>query len=641
MPVEASTEALLALELFQLSADAKKSRKSLNKHLTEVAMFTKADARSTNEIVASVLTLLNNAIVFGHDECKEALDMLVIEGRIVELGNDNYKLSDETEIKLSESIERIKQAEKKFDQGLAESVGRATGKVLNPFAEAVLCKVTKEVIQDIFYHSTLKLRKLLSGDCDFSILLETDSNAESKLAENLQAFVSLEPDSTVERTMIGIKGLLGHLNEAQKHFIGSLHYRVVYFQILNVDPRLQKLEEECFKAMRLYLDTNVVIRYMCEDSPNHEPIADVLGASKKLGAKLLISSKTFQETGLLIKEAKSFSMYLNDQKIGPALLANPIAVNNPLIQAFITKRRGNPKLNWSAFISPFNNFEIYLITKDVEMNDDNCGDILSDDLYSRIRTTIADEAWNASANIIDHDAYNLLLIQKLRGVHTTKALGSSVWLLTIDRKLPKVDRRLHSIYPQPHCQTIEQWGTILLPFQNIGTFMASDEYISYLASQELGAIFPEQVLDIHFFEGLEQAEVDLDEILRLDPEIAFQSLIDLQQDREAQVLLKQIRSMPAEEKEAAKKEFRERSLAIISKCSEEEKNLVEAELTRLRNGIQELSEVLHNMESDRVKNAENIELIKQKLDMTKAELGQYEHMSFWQRVKYVLRRRVD
>ncbi len=638
MLIEASTEALLALELFQISPNAKKSRKLLNQHLVEAAMFTQPDVRSTSEITTAVLKLVTHAIVFSHDECKEALDSLCIESRVLELGNDNYNLSNETKTKLSESIERIKQAEKEFDRGLGESVGRAINKVLNPFAEAVLCKVTKEVIQNIFYQNALKLRKLLAGDCDFSILLETDLNVENELAQKLQTFVSLQTNSTVENAMIGIRLFLGHLNEVQKHYIASLHHRVVYFQILNIDPRLQKLEEQCFKAMRLYLDTNVVILYMCEDSPRYEPIADVLNASKRLGMKLLVSSKTLQESEGLVKEAKSFSIYLNDSEIRAALLSDPIAINNPLIETFITKRRNNPKLNWSAFISPFNDLDIYLIAKDIEVSDDNCGDILSDNLYSHVHTAIMEEKGEStSLNIIEHDTFNLVLIHKLRTIHAGTVLGSSVWLLTIDKKLPKVDRRLQKIYSQPHCKKIEQWGAILLPFQNVGTFMATDEYISYLASQELGAIFSEPVLDIHFFKELEQAEVGLDDILKMDPEIAFRSLADLQQDRQAQVLLNQIRSASDEEKEPVKNKFREKVLAIISKHSEEEKERVEAELKRLRNGIQELSDELRNMELDRAKNVERIDFIKRKLDMTKAELDRYEHMSFWQKVKYIFR----
>jgi hypothetical protein len=639
MLIQASQEALLALELFQMDPSAKKSRQLLNQHLVEVAMFEDEEAHSVDEITSAVLKVLNQGVAFSQDECQQALSLSCSEGRVLHLGADRYCLSDETKRKLLQSIERIRQSEKDFDQGLADAVGRANRTVVNPFAEAMLCKIVKEVIQGIFYRHTLKLRELLAGKCNFSVLLEADLDVGSELGGKLETFVSLQEPAAVLNSMTGIRWFLGHLNEAQKHYLAGLHHRVFYFQILNVDPRLQELEEQCFKLIRLYLDTNVVIRYLCEGPLQHEAIADVLNTSKKFGVKLLVTSKTLQESERLVEEAKGFSSYLNSPQIGSALLSNPVAaMNNPIVEAFLAKRRENPNLNWAAFISPFNTLDVYLIAYDIEVSDDNCGDVSSDDFYPRVRAAIEDEkAELTSPHIIEHDTHNLILIHRLRNVYAGTVLGSSVWLITIDKKLPRVDQRLHSTYRQPHCQTVDQWAAVLLPFQNLGSFMATDDYISYLASQRLGALFPEEVLDIHFFKELEEAEVGLDDILKLDPEIAFRSLADLQQDREARTLLARVQSMPEEEKEPTKNEFRERLLTIISRRTEEESERVQEEVNRLQRGIEELSDELRGLESAKTKDVEQIELMKEKLDRTKAELEQYERMSFWERVKYAFR----
>jgi hypothetical protein len=633
-------EALLALELFQLDPTAKKSRDLLIQHLVEVAMFEHENARSLSEITTAVSEFLNQLIVFSNNECGEALTHSCATGRISQLEDGNYTLTEQTKTKLSEGIERIKKAEREFDQGLVECVEGRIDKVLDPFAEVVLCRTVKEVIQHVFYKNALKLRRMLSGECDFSVLLESDSDAESELEHRLETFTSLQRDAAVKDTLLGIQWFLGNLNEVQKHFIANLHHRVFYFQILNVDPRLQELEEECFKRTRLYLDTNVVISYLCEGAIFHEAVFNILNTTKMLGVKVLISSKTLQETEWLVQEAKNFSAYLNDPHIGARLLSNPVAMSNPIIETFLAKRRENPRLAWAGFISPFSDLETYLITHDIEVSDDNSGDVLTDDFYPRVRATITDVKGELTPpSIIEHDTYNLILVQRLRSIYAGTPLGSSVWLMTIDKKLPKVDRSLHSIYPNPHCQMLEQWGAALLPFQNVGRFMATDEYIAYLASQELGAIFSEEVLDIHFFEELERGELELDYVLESDPEIAFRSLVDLQQDREARTLLAQIQSIPDEEKESVRSELRDRALTIISKRSEEEKEWDRREIDRLRKGVNELSEELRKMQLAKVKNVEKIQLVEQKLETTKMELVRYERMSFWQRVKYVLRGR--
>lgn len=638
MAIQASTEALLALELFQLSPAAKKSRELMNEQLVEVAMFENEDAHSLSEIATAVLKLLQHAIVFTHDECREALTRCCSKGRISQVEGDSYTLTAQTINNLSKSIERAKQAEKDFDQGLAESVGRRFNRVLDPFAEAVLCKTVKEAIQGIFYQNALRFRRLSDEEADLSGLLEFDSKAVTRLKQKLGTFMSLEPNATVEDTMVGIQWFMGNLNKVQKHYIASLHHRVYYFDILNIDPRLQMIEDKCLKSMRLYLDTNVVIRYLCEGAPRYEPIADVLNMSKKLGVKLLISSKTLPESEGLVEEAKGFSAYLNDPEVSAALRSNPIAMSNPIIEAFLVKRRENPKLNWVGFLSRFSDLEIYLITNDIEVNDDDCGDILADESYPRVRAAIIDaKGEECSSNIVEHDTYNLILIQRLRSIYAATLLGSSVWLATIDTKLPKVDRILRRRYPNPHCRMIDHWGAFLLPFQNVGRFIATDDYISYLASEQLGAIFPEEVLDIRFFNELERADVGLDDILKLDPEIAFSSLADLQQDRESKALLAQIPTVSGKEKESVQREFHERALAIISKRSEQEKERDEREMARLRYGIEDLSERLHKMESASSKDTEKLELVRRKLEATKRELKQYERMPFWQRVKYALR----
>jgi len=601
-------------------------------------MFERENARSVNEITMAVSEILGQTAGLSHDECRETLHDAWGAGRILQLGEDSYILAEKTEVLLSESIEKLKESEKEFDRGLGGSVGRSLNKILDPFAEALLCRSVKEVIQGIFYEHALKLRRLLDGQESFSILSEVVSDGENKLRRGLDAFIRLQPNATTEGVMQGVKSFLGNLNRVQKHYVASLHYRVFYFQILNVDPRLQKLEEECFKHTRLYLDTNVVMSYLCEGHAAHQAVFDILKISKALGVKLFVSSKTLQESERLVEEARAFSGYLDRPGVQAILQAKPTAIENPIIETFFVKRRENPRLNWAGFLSPFNNLEIYLITHDIEVSDDKCGAITADETYARVHAAITDvKAEDTPLNIIEHDTYNLILVQQLRNIYTGTLLGSSVWLITLDKRLPRADRRLQRKYPNPHCRLIEQWGAVLLPFQNVGRFIATDEYISWLVSQQLGAIFPVEVLDISFFKELEKTDIGLDDFLDLDPEIAVSSLTDLQKDREAKILLAQIPGSPEEEKESIKSDFRKRVLSIISKREQEDVEQDRREIARLQNGIGELSQRLCEMESAKTKDVEKMKLLEQKLEAVKTELKQYESMPFWQRVKYVLR----
>jgi len=639
MITNVSQEALLAFELFQRSSGATQPRKILNRYLVEVAMYNNEKIRTTEEIRLAVLKLLDNQVTFSHEECRETLNDCYVSGTVEKKGNNSSILTKSTQERLTKAYKTIEQAEKDFDRGLSECVGKRLGIVVNPFAEALLCKMVKETIQSIFYRNAIKLRKLIEGEFNLANLIESDINAEKELKERITTFASIQSNATAEATIEGIKWFLLNLNDIQRHYVANLHHRVFYFQILNVDPRLQKIEDTCCKSLRIYLDTNVLVRYLCDGSSLHEPISDVVTMSKKLGIKILISSKTLQESERLVNAAKGFSRYLENSPIVTALLSSSIAINNPIIEAFLTKRRRNPGLKWSGYISRFANLEVFLITEDMEVSDDNLSDVTMDEFYPSVRGAVINvKAELTSPEIIDHDSYNIVLVQKLRNKYPATMLGSSVWLLTIDNKLPRVDKILRRIYPNPHCRTIDQWGGILLPFQNIGKFIATDEYISYLVSQQLGVIFPEQVLDIQFFRELEKSDIDIDGMLKLDPEITLCSLIDLQKDREARTLLSKIQSTPEEEKEPIVKAFYDRALSIISNYKEEEKQRDKREIERLQKGIQKLTDELHELESAKVSDQGQLKLVRQKLKETQNELNNYERMPFWQRVRFLFRR---
>lgn len=176
-----------------------------------------------------------------------------------------------------------------------------------------------------------------------------------------------------------------------------------------------------------------------------------------------------------------------------------------------------------------------------------------------------------------------------------------------------------------------------MPFQNVGKFIATDEYISYLVSQQLGVVFSEEVLDIQFFKELEKSDIDVDSILKLDPEIALNSLIDLQKDREARTLLSNIQAVSGEEKDPIVKAFYERALSMISQYKEEEKQRDKKEIERLQKGIQSFADELRELESAKIQNQDRINLIRRKLKDTESELDSYKKMPFWQRVRFVFR----
>jgi len=238
---------------------------------------------------------------------------------------------------------------------------------------------------------------------------------------------------------------------------------------------------------------------------------------------------------------------------------------------------------------------------------------------------------------LTHDASNCVLINRLRSKYPGTPLGSAAWLITLDTRLPVLDRRLQRKHPVPHCRLIEQWGEMLINFQSVGKFIVTDEYIAYLASQMLGAYIPEETLDIHIFESLAKSEVLNDKILNSEPEMSALMIINLQKDREAGELLRQISASSEEDKEEIEGNITEKATLLQSSIVEKITQEAGKETVRLRKGITELTEQLRELESARERDSESIGDINKKLKSTEERLHTFEAMTFLNRMKYLFR----
>lgn len=638
MQQQVSQEALLALELFRLAPSSKRSRGLMEQHLIETSMYVYPEARMASEIEKACSDLLGQPGGISEAECREAIDRCCDLGRIHKKSSGKYVLSEIAANELKSQSDKFREAEEAFNTGLVEHVGRALSTVLNPIVEPLLCTIVRDAIQGVFYSDSIRLQSRLLSGHDVMSTLSRESDIEQELLRKLATFAAIQTDATPDKAISGIRALLGSLNEKQRHYIGNLQRRVSYFQILNIDPRLQDIEQRSFSAMHIYLDTNVAIRYLCVGAELHDPITDILNASKALGAKLYVSPITLRESQRLVEDALRFSLYLKDGRITRIIQASPTAVNNPIIDGFIRERRNRASLNWEAYVSPMANLAEYLFSHDVLVEEEGFQDIENDEMYSNVYRAVSEVKIDRTQNVLSHDASNFVLVQRLRSRYPGTPLGSSVFLLTMDTRLAVLDRRLRRRYRIPHCRLLEQWGEVLLNFQNVGKFIARDEYVAYLASQSLGVYIPEEALDMHIFDSLTNSEVINDAILDMEPEIASGVIRDLQIDREARSSLEQITKVPAEEKAELVSIISEKTKELESKHIHELKEEMDSEGERLRRGISELSDQLRELESARQKDSDSIKYISNKLKSTEKELQAFEAMSFWERLRFLFGR---
>ena len=632
---QVSQEALLALELFRLSPASKKTQELMHQHLVEAAMHNEPEAKSVPKITIAVLNILGQPSGFSEDECEKAIVRCCELGRISASGSNTYVLSDVVRAELDTTCQEFMEAEIRFNKRLVETVGRTLDIIISPLAEPLLCAAVRDTIQEMFYKGAMRLQKLLSSECDFSLFIQQDDETESALRERLKTFVQIQRGAVLDDTLHGVRFFLGLLDGLQRRYVASFHRRVFYFQMLNVDPRLQDLERECFRNMKIYLDTNVAIQYLCEGTRLHQPIFDILEATKFLGVNLFVSPATFGELQHLVDEADKFSIYLKDGRIAKVMQVSLDAMDNPVIDGFVKLRRDRPKLNWEAYISPLRNLEEYMISRDILVEKECSEDIENDNAYQDAYKEISAVKIGTDLHIIRHDASNFALIHRLRNKYPGTPLGSAVWLLTVDKKLPRVDELLHSKYSGPHCQLIQQWGELLINFQNVGKFIATDDYVAYLASQRLGAYIVGETLDIQVFEALANTEVLSEKILTLEPEIACGVIRDVQKDREARLLLGQMKTATAEEKLEIEDKLATKTTDLTTKHMMESVEAANREIARLKRGVTELSDELRGQESANKAIRQTIETLNRDLEAAQKQIHAFHTMPFFVRLKYL------
>lgn len=467
------------------------------------------------------------------------------------------------------------------------------------------------------------------------MFIQQDDETESALRERLKTFVQIQPRAILDDTLHGVRFFLGLLDGLQRRYVASFHRRVFYFQMLNLDPRLQDIQKECFRNMKMYLDTNVVIQYLCEGTRLHQPIFDILEATKFLDVNLFVSPATFGELQHLVDEADKFSIYLKDGRIAKVMQVSLDAMDNPVVDGFIKLRRDRPRLNWEAYISPLRNLEEYMISHGILVEKECFEDIEKDNAYQDAYKEISDIKIEADLGIIRHDASNFALIHRLRNKYPGTPLGSAVWLLTVDKKLPKLDELLHNKYTGPHCQLIEQWGELLINFQNVGKFIATDDYVAYLASQRLGAYIVGETIDIHVFEALANSEVLSEQILTLEPEIACGVIRDVQRDREIARLLAEMETATSEDKREIEVKLATRATDLTTKRIMERLEGTTREIERLKRGITELSDQLRKQEYANKATRQTIEALNRDLETAQKQIHAFRTMPFFARLKYL------
>jgi hypothetical protein len=177
----------------------------------------------------------------------------------------------------------------------------------------------------------------------------------------------------------------------------------------------------------------------------------------------------------------------------------------------------------------------------------------------------------------------------------------------------------------------------LAAFQNVGKYVFSVDYISYLVLSRFGAFVSPTMLEPEFLQSLADPEVGVDQILELPPELAVQVIADLQRDREARLLVDRIKSGEPEDKEVSRQELLDKALKIVAETQARTQEQWQAEIERVEKDIADLRSQLAEAHAVSEQGSGRVQELATELGRTKEELEHFRHMSWWDRVRFVFR----
>ncbi len=631
---ENDTKALLALALFRADPRSEECRDIIHQSLVEIALFTSDEALTETQVCDKISEILEQQVGISIEECKKAIQECLKQDRINKRSG-NITLKKDRRDALAKQCDNSVEDEKNFDDRLIHSVENELGASLDAIATTLLCTAVKMVIQKILHEKSVELKRLMAeGKCDYRSLLAAGAgfNPIKALKHEIEPMVRIYALNKQNEVINGIKLFLADINESAARYLISLHHRVFYFQLLNIDPSLLELQKRCFENTKLYLDTNVVIALIFEAHPLHTVVRELITASEALHINLLVSPVTFSELTSKVSQSQRLITVRSEQK-ATALITNTVAGRQaePIIATFLMKKQLEPKLNWGGFIGPYEDMETYLMHRGVLVEPEGYDGVRKHEHYNRVWQTIKKvRRPEIFDSIIDHDADNFILIHILRQKYPDNpVIGPCIWLLTLDHSLKKDERKLASIFNVEHSRLIEEWGAILLPFQNLRQFVFSN-YISYLIASKFGALIQVPALDFNILNIICNPEFSLNDFFDYPVELQVKMLTGMQKDKNTRELLERAnRATTSQEKAQIADEFRSKEQQLLV---EENERIVEKfkqlsqEVSQLRNEMAQASSFLGEKE-------QTVHKLSANLRMAEERLHKYETMSLWDWLK--------
>jgi len=461
---ESKKEVLIRISQFIVRKESAALTKDCHDGLVKTVLFAVGNTglsipKMTNEIEKQMgvkkfpASIIQSSVGRLCDEKKELLEK---SGKYF-LENEEYEKMKETITERRHTLDHIEsiiKAKMQKELKKAKVDAKALGVALEVFYEFLVTWFSSEssFVANLLLHK----KKFTAPDFPAHILGKTlqrvtDDNLRQAIQHSIFELFEA-PKETLVRFLYGVLQNYLHL------------------ELLNIDPECRILQKVAFSKKTLILDTNILLSFFLESHPKHEGTAEILSISQELGVNLVFTKMTKQEWLAHLEGAHEEFRTIRSTR--PSLLRK---LEDVFITSYFKEKAVTPSLTWQGFYLQMRQIENLAKAKRIgfwykkELSLDSLSNKeFFDPVSGRVYYCAKIVGNPKGKKVCQHDAYNLLLVRKIREDYPSDILGPSCWFLTHDSSLLCADEGLNEFlkdqFAPPSSFLADMWITIIAPF---------------------------------------------------------------------------------------------------------------------------------------------------------------------------------
>lgn len=446
MVEERELEIINRLAQFVINRTTDDIRSELQEYLISIAIL-ESNGSSTLEEICKYLEDNLGAKEFPKIIVSDGLNRLLDKGQINRIAENNgiekFQLSNSIEkkftgfnIEYNSTMDRIfdnlyNKVEKKCRQ-LNEDEKKqikffillSLGYLLETFGAEVASILYKGKLKDIEF---TKFRKF-----------------EKNLTDRLNKFIGEQ--SIIICIIEHIRILFKKPTIDFSRFLFAVSQAYYLIQILNLDPKGQRLIKSRLSDKTLYLDTNVLINLIFEGGKNKKQTMNkALDLARYLNYNICVTNRTIDEFLRWIEEKRRLSKLVEKIETSRFEKSKNILEDGAL-KKYLLKKQKQPSLSWEGFLAKYVKIEDILKENYGISIDNSFNDIIKGEEQNVSQLIpIVQYCYfsNKSDTVAEHDASHIIFIQKVRTETKQDILGPNCWFLTNDSSLQSVEREYH------------------------------------------------------------------------------------------------------------------------------------------------------------------------------------------------------